>query len=213
MKKGILTIITFLCVFCLSVKDTSAYPVTIYIEAEVDTVDDTGNYLEGKISPGDIITGYYTYESTTADSAPENWLGKYENLQIPSGITFEVGGFRFETNPSDVDFTVYVSNDRVSPTGDIYNIVSNNNLTLSNGVDVGWMFWQLDDRSGQAISNTNLSLTAPVLEDWKDGNLLRIEGVPQQTDFFINAHVTSAIPEPATIMLLGLGAFFIKKRG
>jgi len=140
-------------------------------------------------------------------------LGKYEYLQTPYGITLEVGGFRFETNPSDVDFTIYVSNDRVSPTGDIYNIVSNNNLTLSNGVDVGWMFWQLDDRSGQAISNTNLSLTAPFLEDWKDGNLLRIEGVPQQTDFFINSHVTSAVPEPSTIILLGIGALFLKKRG
>ena len=213
MKTPVAGLLFVGAVLLTGVQPAKGYLVTITIEAVVDTVDDSGNYLEGQISPGSLITGYYTYESTTPDSAPENWLGKYEHLQTPYGITLEVGGFRFETNPNAVDFTIYISNDRISPMGDIYNIVSNNNSTLSNGVDVGWMYWQLDDRSGQAISNTNLPLTAPILEDWLDGNVLLIEGIPRQTDFIINAHVTSAIPEPATILLFGLGALLLKKRG
>jgi hypothetical protein len=213
MKTGkIIPIVLTVCGLVFWPLQAKGYPVTIYIEAIVDTVDDSGNYLEGQISPGDIITGWYIYESTTSDSSPEDWLGKYEYSQAPYGMTLEVGGFHFETNPDDVDFTVYISNNRISPTGDIYNIVSNNNSTLHNGVDVGWMYWQLDDRSGQALSNTSLPLTAPVLGDWQDGNVLCIEGVPRQTDFVITAHVTSAVPEPVTIVLLGLGGLLLRKR-
>jgi hypothetical protein len=205
MKAPVASFLLLGVVFLATVQPADGYPVTIYIEAVVDTVEDHGNYLEDQISPGNLITGYYIYELTTPDSSPEDWLGKYEYSQAPYGITLDVGGFRFETNPDDVDFTVYISNDRISPTGDIYNIVSNNNSTLHNGTDVGWMYWQLDDRSGQALSNTSLPLTAPVLGDWQDGNVLRIEGVPRQADFVITAHVTSAVPEPSSLLLLGTG--------
>lgn len=214
MKTKIVSIMAAcFCAICFCAKAAEATLITVEIEAVVDSVRDEGNYLEGKIKPADIITGTYTYDSDILDSAPESWLGKYEYSQAPYGMILEVKNFRFETNPRYVDLIIYVSNDGVSPDGDIYSIVSRNNLPLSNGVNIGWMFWQLDDRLGDALSNTNLPLTAPVLADWKYGNLLCIEGIPRQTDFIIYAHVTSAVvPEPGTILLFGLGMLLMRKR-
>jgi hypothetical protein len=44
--------------------------ITIEITAEIDSVSDPYGHLEGNINVGDIITGTYTYESTTPDTNP-----------------------------------------------------------------------------------------------------------------------------------------------
>ena len=182
--------------------------ITIEIEGVVDSVWDEGNYLEGKIKRGDIINGTYIYNSDTPDSAEEPWLGKYEYFQDPYGIILEVRGFRFETDPTNVTFNIYVSNDRISPSGDIYNIVSNNNLPLSSGTPVTSIWWQLNDNTGSALLSDALPTTAPVLDNWQ-ANVLDISGY---RTFGIQGHVISAIPEPATILLFGLGTFLLRKR-
>jgi len=182
--------------------------ITIEIEAVVDSVWDDGNYLEGNIQVSDIITGWYTYDSDVVDSAPEVWLGKYEYSQAPYGIILEGGGFRFETDPEDVDFIIDVSNDRVSPSGDIYSVVSNTNLPLSNGTPVENIWWQLNDNTGSALSSDALPATFPFLDDWQ-ANVLSLES---GRAFIIHAHVTSVIPEPCTILLFGLGTMLLRKR-
>ncbi len=211
MKREILTIIVSgFCAFGFFVPRADAYPVTIYIEAEVDSVGDSGNYLEGKINVGDIITGWYIYESTTADSSPADPVqGNYWHYSTPAGIYLSVGGFDFQTDPSSVEFQVFIRNNNLSG-DDIYGVDSRNNLSLSNGTLVEQMWWQLNDNTGTALLSDALPLTAPFLSDWQT-NHLSING--EKGTFGIGAHVTSAIPEPATILLLGIGAFFIKKRG
>ena len=182
--------------------------ITIEIEAVVDSVWDASNYLEGKIRPADTMTGTYTCDSDTPDSATEEWLGKYEYSQAPYGMILEVGDFRFETAPEDVDFIIYVSNDRLSPKGDIYNIVSKSNLPLSNGTPVESIWWQLNDNTASALSSDALPTTFPFLNDW-EANVL---GIDAYRRYGISAHVTSAIPEPCTIILLGLGGLVLRKR-
>ncbi len=209
MKKGTVTTIILLAVLCLSFEKAEAYPVTIYIEAEVDTVDDTGNYLEGKISPGDIITGYYTYESTTADTNPSVNVGDYEHYISPYGIFLSVGGFNFQTDLTSVNFLVELVNNNAGL--DAYLLLSYNNLALSNGTLLDIISWQLDDSTEIALSSDALPTNAPILADWQF-NHLRIEGEKSNL-FNINAHVTSAVPEPATIVLFCIGALFLKKRG
>jgi hypothetical protein len=62
------------------------------------------------------------------------------------------------------------------------------------------------------------TITAPVLNDWQDYNLLIIAGGgnPKEGEFAfgISAYVTSAekIPEPTSILLLSLGLIYIRKR-
>ena len=182
--------------------------VTIEIEAAVDSVLDEGNYLEGKIEAGDIITGFYVYESTTPDSSPLDPVqGNYWHYAAPAGIALTVGGFNFMTDPFSIAFHVAVRNNSLSG-DDSYWLASDNNLPLSNGTQVDEILWSLRDPSGTALSSDALSTSAPVLEDWQS-NILAF-GADRR--YGISAHVTSAVPEPGTIMLVGIGAVFLRKR-
>jgi len=183
--------------------------VTIQITAEVDSVYDDYGYLEGEIKPGDIISGFYIYESTTPDSSPSATIGRYEHLTPPYGIYLTVGGFDFETNTGNVAFRIdIINNGTTGGLHDGYGLISYNNLPLSNGTSVDTILWWLEDTSATALSSDALPTTAPVLEDWQT-NQLNISGY---RTFGIWGHVTSAIPEPATILLLWLGTILFRKR-
>jgi hypothetical protein len=198
-------------VFCgLILWPTSAQAtlITIQIEAAVDSVRDEGNYLEGKIKPGDIILGFYVYESTTPDSSPLDPVqGNYWNYAPPAGIALTVGGFNFMTDPFNIAFRVAIRN---NAPGDVYSIGSSDNLPLSNGVPVNEILWSLKDPSGTALSSDALPPTAPVLDQWGE-TLLRMDS---DRMWGIDAEVTSAeiIPEPSIILFLGLGSVFLRKR-
>jgi len=184
--------------------------ITIQIEGVVDNVWDEGNYLEGKIKPGNIITGFYTYESTTPDSSPADpVVGHYYHHSPPAGISLTVGGFEFRTDPANVDFLVGIVNNNTSG-NDIYWIHSYNNLDLSNGTSVDSISWQLNDPTGTVFSSDALPITSPVLENWESIYGLRLAG--ERYRYTIDATVTSAIPEPTTILFFGLGLLLLRKR-
>ena len=209
MKTAILfklSVVLWCVFFC--VPTVEAALITIDIIATVDSVDDQGNYLEGKISVGDTITGYYTYDLLTPDSEPLAYAGLYEHNNPPAGISLNVGGFNFRTDLDNIDFVVAILNDYPPLLKDQFWMRSYNNLPLSNGTTVDGISWQLDDLSGNALSNTDLPTTAPVIDDW-EANVLNISG---DRKFGIQAHVTSAVPEPATVLLIGLGGLLLRKR-
>jgi len=183
--------------------------ITIEIEAVVDTVEDDGpgdGYLNGQINPGDIITGYYCYESTTPDSNPFDSVGDYWHYSSPYGIFLSVGGFNFQTDPDNVQFLVEIVNDNAGL--DAYVVHSYNNLSISGGTIVEHISWQLDDSTQMVLTDTILPTIAPNLDDWQSNHLC----IAGERTFGIWAHVTSAVPEPATILLLGLGGLFLRKR-
>jgi len=184
--------------------------ITIEIEAVVDSVTDDGNYLEGQISPGDTITGWYIYDTSTLDTNPSPNGGHYEHYTLPSGIFLSVGGFDFETDPANVNFLVEIENDH--PPEDNYFLLSPNNTTLPNGTSVNEISWWLNDPTGSALSSDALPTIAPVLEDWQSNTLIISGPGGHGPGFGIWAHVTSAVPEPASIILLGLGGLLIRKR-
>ena len=213
MKCGIiLTVVVIICALYFFARPAQATLITIEITAEVDSVEDNGNYLEGQINPGDIITGTYTYDSLTADSSPLDPIqGNYWHYGPPAGISLSVGGFEFQTNPADVEFHLAIRND-IQPGGeDIYAIVSYNNLALSNGTLVEDIYWQLYDPTGDALSSDALPITAPSLPDWEQ-NSLTLRGGTRLEPFAVEAHVTSAVPEPATIVLFVIGALLLRNR-
>ena len=209
------------CILCIFSNVSSAAQITINISAEIEFVDDFGNILGGALNNGDMLSGSYTYESTTSDSNVLSTVGDYWHNSSPYGISLTGGGFTFETDPSDVQFLVEIVNDHGTVARDNYLLRSYNNLALSNGIFVEHISWQLDDPTAAALSSTELPLIPPSLSDWGSIFGVTINGCSaldhtgncdlSSDQFFIRAHVISAelaaIPIPAAGWLFGSGLF------
>lgn len=181
-----------------------AEPITINITAEVAYVSDRGNTLGGVVEVGDIIIGQYTYESMTLDTNPLPIVGDYWHDTSPYGISLEVNGLIFATDPEDVQFLVEIVNDHYYQGGwDNYLLRSYNNLPLPGGIIVEHISWQLDDPTATALYSEALPIDPPVIEDWQSMSGISIRGFipdpsfpdfpPFENEYFIRAHVTSAI--------------------
>jgi hypothetical protein len=217
MKKFSWTIFALLlCGFLPTVSNGQL--ITIGIEATVDYLHDANNLLEGKVHIGSIITGTYTYDTSTLDTNPAADIGDYFHYNTPCGVVLNLEGFIFTTDFNNVNFLAEMINNYQGQPRDNYLIGSSNNLPLDNGVQVNGISWQLDDYGGTALSSTALPTTAPVLSDW-DWQSIGIGGgiggtPPCYTySFGISANVTSAvlIPEPISLVLLGIGILALRK--
>jgi len=199
-------ILTGLVVCVVMAACAQAEVITIAIEARVDAVTDTANVFGGAIQAGHTITGYYAYESTTPDTNPSSTYGAYWQTHVGCAISFTIAGFGFSTDGNEMNWRVGIENDY----HDTYSIRSYNNLPLSDGTPVESIYWQLEDSTGMALTNTDLPTTAPVLTDW-DYNRLILE---TSRTFSIDAHVTKGevVPEPSTMLLIVVGAFVIRRR-
>ena len=182
--------------------------ITIAISGQVTKVSDQYNNFGGQISIGDVITGTYTYHSTTFDSDPASDMGVYDDYVSPAGMTLTVSGVVFETDTHNIDLYIGVNND--AHLEDKLNIASNHNLPLSNGMLVQHIIWQLDDPTSTALSSDALPLTAPDLTKW-NSNVLNIS---TDRNFGITATITSAVivPEPCSILLLLAGGIVFHKQ-
>jgi hypothetical protein len=118
-----------------------------------------------------------------------------------------VGGLDFQTDLSNVYFEMGIGNDLAW--GDTYFFISFNNLRLSNEALVDGISWSLEDASATALSSDDLPKTAPILDQWGD-NRLRLHG--ERGMYIVDATVTWAIPEPLTVLFLGLGGLFLRKQ-
>jgi hypothetical protein len=218
MKRAMIPLLVILGLVCCGGRTQGAI-ITIAIEGVVDDVRDRDNYLEGRINVGDLITGTYTYDTDTPDANPSSQVGEYEHFAYPCGFSLSVGGLNFKTDfsPGAPEyFTMWITNGSSGVDG--ISVKGYNNLPLPDGTSVNNIIWYLQDTSQSAISSIELPRTAPVLDDW-DFNFLQLAAggdvrADPQPGFGIAAHVTSAvvIPEPTTILLLGLGGLMFVRR-
>ena len=209
------------CAISFCATTAQAELVIIAIEAVVDDVQDSDNYLDGQVNIGDLITGTYTYDTDTPDSSLLAGVGRYEHYAYPCGFSLTVGGLDFKTDfsPGSPEyFTIWITNGGSGVDG--ISVKSYNNLPLPDGTSVNNIVWYLQDTSENAISSIELPTTAPVLNAW-DFNFLQFAAGAGRGGlgsgpggFGIAAHVTSAvvIPEPTTVLLFGLGGLIFVRR-
>ena len=208
MKKHILIFAVVMCGVFICAPRADATLITISVTAEVTGVGDPGGVLEGRINVDDIITGTYTYDTSTPDLNPDPTVGRYEHYDAPCGVSLNVGGFVFRTDPDNVDFLVEIKNNFLAVVPyDSFKWISENNLPLSNDVLIDYISLELQARypSLDALSSDALPTTALVVDDWEIGGWNLIVGGMWKPDFYLRARLTSAIPEPATFLLLGFG--------
>jgi len=212
-KKHILILAVVMCGLFFCVPRADATLITISITAEVTGVYDRSGLFEGRINVDDIITGTYTYDTSTPDLNPDPTVGLYEHYDTPCGVSLNVGGFVFMTDPDNVDFLVEIRNNFLAVVPyDSFEWISENNLPLSNGVSIAYIRLWLKARypSLDALSSDALPTTALVVDDWETGayDLLVVES---RGDYF-RGRLTSAIPEPATFLLLGFGGLALLRK-
>src|SRR3990172_10823108 len=209
-KIMVLSAADILCGLILWPSPAHATMITIEIEAVVDSVRDEGGYLEGKINPGDIITGSYTYDLSMVDSNPSSGIGVYEYRMVDVGMSLSVAGYEFATDTTSPWFFVETRNNWVG--SDAYWFISVNNVPMINGIGVT-LYWILEDSTETALGSDALPTGAPALEAY-DYNVLGIVGGDWRAGgtFTIEGHVTSAIPEPCTILLFGSCGVMLVRR-
>jgi len=133
--------------------------IKIKIDAKVLIFEDPYNLLDGVIKVNDTISGNYIYDSGMPDSNPDPKLGSYNFISASCGIELNAGGFVIKTNPSNVDFKIFIENDYPDVSHsmvDEYSVGSFNNLQLSNGMLVDSLDCSLWDYNHTIFSNDSL---------------------------------------------------------
>jgi len=220
MKPGILALFSFILVVlagpgALQPAPARAKLVTIEITGVVDYVYNAYAFLGVEIRAGDLITGYYRYDTATPDSSPIGNYADYWHRGVAGSFYLNIKGAEFQTDPDKVDLHLMISNG--GHLIDRYSVTSHSNLFFAEERPVQKMYWTLEDSTGTALESDALLGSPPLLDDW-DFNYLYIAGPerkagatsPEPT-FVITGHVISAVPEPATMFLLTIGVVLSRR--
>lgn len=172
----------------------SAGVVMVDIEARVTAVTDPGSFLGGGIGVGDAVTGLCHYDEQAVDSKADPKTGKYVFRSAPYGINLQIAGLFFYSDPSSVDMTIHVRNDRTQgkPPGpkDLFDAQSKSNLDVLPGVGVRTIKIDLKDYTATAISSDALLGLAVDIDDWGSASVVTFKGVDGWT---VNADITSML--------------------
>ena len=98
-----------------------------------------------------------------------------------------------QTNPDNLNFYIEIF-DNYGYFGDVYYVLSFNNMPLSNGLIVRYIYWSLQDQNSTVLSDDSLPTTAPILSKWNI-NELGITGYDPSNpakEYQITAEVTKA---------------------
>jgi hypothetical protein len=187
-----------------------AAPVTFHYTVTIDQIDDPGGGLfGGPLKVGDKVQGYFTYDTTAPDDLPgEPTQGYY---QMFGGIS--AFGLLTPRPLESTEFWVNVANDSFGV--DSLTVQGYTPVTAPGFDDTGYMDLNIRDASGTWLSSdappANLSLAQVAgFQTW-----LSFQGTKTDAKYTLVGHLTydgptdpptpPAVPEPASLVLLGSG--------
>ncbi|MCL1634015.1 hypothetical protein M2650_05080 [Luteimonas sp. SX5] len=145
-----------------------AEQIALAIAGQVKSVTGNASVVNGHVHVGDAVTGYYVFDTETADGNPSPLQGVYRHTGPEYGMAAEINGLRFESDPASVDFTLTLENDLWGPgRGDSARLASKHNL-FGPGVPAAStdMTISLYERNSTALSSDALSAEALLAPQW-----------------------------------------------
>jgi hypothetical protein len=189
----------------LTVTSAAAASVTFQFAGVVTAVQDELAVLDGSVGVGTPFSGFYTFESTSADINPEANLGGYVFPAPPGAFRVVVGNYTFETQPGQ-SYSLQVANSHPLDGRDRYSVGAGP-IGVLGPIDplVGMITTVrlgLSALPPGPLTSDQLLLSPPVLSEWAVKGL-RIEwGQEAVVDVAIDGQLTTIVPEPGSVLLL-----------
>lgn len=198
--------------------------ITVEVEGAVGSVETGGGFaLDGSIGMGSEMAGFVTYNTDAVDQDSSEGQGVYPVVSI----SMSIGNYIFTHNSGSPDFGFF----RVSTVDPTYAAISpdprfDGTITVSgtpqtyDDITWGWTYMELFNlwtSDGEYIPTTAL----PDLDSWPElsvfdnRKLFEARFYGQGDDYFgIYGGITSlnVVPEPGTVLLLGLGGLVLVRR-
>jgi hypothetical protein len=165
---------------------------TLYFQAVVNAANDNKNVFGGDIAVGDTISGILRYDLSATDGNASPEIADYRYNSGQYGFFLNVESYKFESDTSNLNFLVELTNTQGTYITDNFTVNSYNNIMSPKLFDYDEIVvsWQIEDTSKTALSNTDLPRMID-LGDWQQITALTFRGENSggDTSFFYRAQV------------------------
>ena len=168
----------------------------VTFQGTVAAVNDSSLQLDGSITNGAPVKGFYIFDPAATDSNPDSTVGAYRTANSTCGIIVQIGNYVFRTNPRKVDLLIELVNRET----DSHLVRSYFNLA-NQPIPIDHIAWQIDDPTGTALTSVEPPLTPPNLANFQSLSGLTVTGGGAEpiNGFFIRAHITAIEEAPHII--------------
>lgn len=187
-----------------------ALPITLQFSGVVDSVS---GGLTG-FSVGDLLTGSYVFESTTAARSGSN--ATFAVYDAVSSLTFSAGSYTAATAPGFPRGEIQVDDNPPSPFVDRYGLISRSTDGLTgaavNGFNLSAFGFRLDDVTNTAFSTALILPNVVNLSSFSSSSFFIFFGNQLVSGRLTAIGAPSVVPEPATLGLTALGLAALARR-